>query len=89
MTLNHVKKNVNRYWGSSEPKIIAQQGSSRFMKTITKGELMTKGGNLFHISTIRKENPVFDVPNEKSDDASSPRRGEQADRVKNMPRGRL
>ncbi len=42
MALNHVKKIVNGYLGSYEPKMGSQQASSRFLKTTTEGELMTK-----------------------------------------------
>ncbi len=74
MALNHVKI-VNSYWGSSEPKMVSQQASWRFLKTTTEGELMKNGGNLFHGSTIRTEKRLFDEPDEKSDDATSGREG--------------
>ncbi len=51
----------------------SQQASSRFLKTTTEGELMTKGGNLFHGSTIHTKKQPFDEPNEKRDDATSGR----------------
>ncbi len=34
---------------------------------------MTKGGNLLHDSTIRREKQRFDEPDEKNDDATSVR----------------
>ncbi len=37
----------------------SQQASSWFLKTTTEGELMTKGGYLFHGSTIRTEKAAF------------------------------
>ncbi len=47
------------YCGSSEPKMASQQASSRYLKTTTKGELMTKGGNLFYGSTIHTDTSSF------------------------------
>ncbi len=91
MALNHVKKIVNSYWGSFEPNMGSQQASSRFLKTTTEGELMTKGGNLFHGSTIRTEKAAFRRAKWKErwrNFRSWSRRWEQDGRVKNKSCGR-
>ncbi len=66
-------KNLNNYLGSSVRKMVSQQASSRFMKLAIYGELMTKGGDLIHDSTIRTEKAPFDEPDEKKDGATSSR----------------
>ncbi len=48
--------------------MVSQQASSRFLKTATEGELMTKSGNLFHGSTIRAEKAA--CRRAKNDDAT-------------------
>ncbi len=53
--------------------MVSQQASSRFLKTTTEGGLMTKGGNLFHGSTIRTKKQLFGEPDENSDDETSGR----------------
>ncbi len=74
MALTRVKKKCNQLLRFIRTEDGFQQASSRFLKTTTESELMTKGGNLFHGSTIRTEKKqLFDEPNEKSDDATSGR----------------
>ncbi len=53
--------------------MVSQQASSRFLKTTTEGELMTKGDKLFHGSAIRTKKQLFDEPDENNDDVTSVR----------------
>ncbi len=46
-------KNANCNCDSSEPKMVCQQVSSRFLKIAIEGELTPNGGNSFHGLTIR------------------------------------
>ncbi len=46
--------------------MVSQQATRRFLKTTTEGELMTKGGDLFHGSTIRTEKNSFSTSQMKN-----------------------
>ncbi len=62
--------------------MVSQHDSGRSLKISIEDELMTKGDNLFHGSTIRTEKPLFYEPDEKEDDTISGRDHEDENKSK-------
>ncbi len=53
--------------------MVSQQAASLFLKTTTEGELIAKGGYLFHGMTMCTKKQLCDKPDEQNDDATSGR----------------
>ncbi len=74
---------MNSHWGSSDPKMVSQQASSRFLKTTSEGELMTKGGTCSMARRFAQKEQLFNGENKKNDDETSGGDHEGKDRTVN------